>query len=110
MRTYTGIYFKLCFNTCKSCKILHLDRHTTAPEQPDVGCQAVSAAAVTEMDGNGFRLFNSVSLLLPGSLGLLRWSLNAKTQAVKVYNVVKTSHVGQHSKDNTKYTVITVYR
>lgn len=46
---------------------------------------------------------------LPGSLGWLDWSESTKTQAVKVYSVVKRSHVGQRSKDNAKYTVITVY-
>lgn len=51
------------YRTAKVCRIPHLDSHTTAPEQLDVGCHAVATAAVTEMDGSGFCLFNSVSLL-----------------------------------------------
>lgn len=64
------------------------------------------ATAAAAVDAGGLAPFQSVTLLRAACSP--RWSLNAKTQAVKVYSVVKRSHVGQHSKDNTKYTLITV--
>lgn len=94
---------------CATCKKLYLGSYRTASKQPAVGLSCCCYCFAAEMDNSGFRPFNSVSSLrkLPASLGWLDWS--TKTQAVKVYNVVKRSHVGQRSKDNAKYTVITVY-